>query len=137
MLVLDANILIRAVLGLRVRTLIETYAGSTRLFVPDSALAEAHEHLPAILERRGVEVKRAIAVLDELRAFIQVVDSETYRPFQADAQSRLAGRDLDDWPVLATALALDCAIWTEDTDFFGAGVAVWTTDRVELLLKRG
>ncbi|HZC23037.1 MAG TPA: PIN domain-containing protein [Candidatus Binatia bacterium] len=26
-------------------------------------------------------------------------------------------------------------IWTEDADFFGAGVATWTTDRVELLLR--
>jgi hypothetical protein len=25
-------------------------------------------------------------------------------------------------------------IWTEDTDFFGCGVATWTTDRVELYL---
>ena len=22
--------------------------------------------------------------------------------------------------------------WTEDTDFFGAGVATWTTDRIEV-----
>jgi PIN domain len=26
-------------------------------------------------------------------------------------------------------------LWTEDADFFGAGVATWTTDRVELLLR--
>jgi hypothetical protein len=43
-------------------------------------------------------------------------------------------RDTDDWPVLAVALALDCPIWTEDTDFFGCGVAIWTMDRVELYL---
>jgi predicted nucleic acid-binding protein len=47
----------------------------------------------------------------------------------------LRGRDEDDWPVLATALALGCAIWTEDTDFFGTGVAVWTTNRIEIFLK--
>ncbi len=29
---------------------------------------------------------------------------------------------------------LQCPIWTEDADFFGTGVATWTTDRVELLL---
>jgi predicted nucleic acid-binding protein len=47
----------------------------------------------------------------------------------------LAGRDLDDWPVLASALPLNCPIWTEDTDFFGAGVETWTTGNVELLLE--
>lgn len=27
------------------------------------------------------------------------------------------------------------AIWTEDTDFFGAGIAVWSSDRIEIFLK--
>jgi hypothetical protein len=35
----------------------------------------------------------------------------------------------------AAALALSCAIWTEDTDFFGSGIAVWTSDRIEIFLK--
>jgi hypothetical protein len=26
-------------------------------------------------------------------------------------------------------------VWTEDTDFFGIGVAVWTTNRIEIFLK--
>jgi len=29
---------------------------------------------------------------------------------------------------------LGCPVWTEDADFFGAGVATWTTDRVALYL---
>jgi hypothetical protein len=41
---------------------------------------------------------------------------------------------LSDWPILATALALQYPIWTEDMDFFGCGVATWTTDRVDLYL---
>jgi predicted nucleic acid-binding protein len=44
-------------------------------------------------------------------------------------------RDEDDWPILASALALGCPIWTEDTDFFGCGVPTWTTDRVEFFLQ--
>jgi hypothetical protein len=38
--------------------------------------------------------------------------------------------------VLATALAPACAIWTEDADFFGAGVAVWTTNRIEIFFRQ-
>jgi hypothetical protein len=26
-------------------------------------------------------------------------------------------------------------VWTEDTDFFGTGIAVWTTNRIEIFLK--
>jgi hypothetical protein len=36
---------------------------------------------------------------------------------------------------LAAALSRSCDIWTEDTDFFGTGGAVWTPDRVEIFLK--
>jgi hypothetical protein len=38
-------------------------------------------------------------------------------------------------PILATALALASPVWTEDADFFGTGVAVWTTNRIELFLE--
>jgi predicted nucleic acid-binding protein len=53
---------------------------------------------------------------------------------EAAARARIIRRDPDDWPTIACALTLDCPIWTEDRDFFGAGVPTWTTDRVELFL---
>ena len=43
--------------------------------------------------------------------------------------------DEEDWPVPATASALNCAVWTEDSDFFGTGIAAWTTNRIEIFLK--
>ena len=67
---------------------------------------------------------------------VQAVEAETYQSFEYVVRQRIAQRDEDDWPVLAAALALGCAIWTEDTDFFGCGVATWTTDRVELYLAK-
>jgi len=75
-----------------------------------------------------------MAILDQLAGVVQTVEVETYQSFERIARQRIAHRDEDDWPVLAAALALDCAIWTEDTAFFGCGVATWTTDRVELYL---
>jgi predicted nucleic acid-binding protein len=48
---------------------------------------------------------------------------------------RLQGRDEGDWPVLAAALAMACPVWTEDTDFFGTGIPVWTTNRIEIFLR--
>ena len=135
MVILDANILIRAVLGRRVREILETHFTRVRFFAPDTAFAEAREHLPEILRKRGINPKAAVAVLDELLVLIGCIDAEIYGPFETPARQRLHKRDEEDWPVLATALALECPIWTEDADFFGAGVATWTTDRVELLLR--
>ena len=51
MIVLDANILIRAVLGRRVRQLIDTYAGQgVRFFAPDVAFDDAEKYLPPLLK---------------------------------------------------------------------------------------
>jgi len=135
MLVLDANILIRAVLGSPVLFLLRKYAGQVEFVAPDSAFQEAREHLPGILERRGVPVGPAMASLDALGDLIQTVEFETYAALEALARQRIASRDEDDWPILAAALTLGCPVWTEDTDFFGCGVATWTTDRVELYLN--
>ena len=47
---------------------------------------------------------------------------------------RISERDPEGWPALACALMLRCPMWTEDADFFGTGVATWTTSRVKLYL---
>ncbi len=123
MVVLDANSLIRAMLGRRVREIIETHFTRVRFCAPDTAFAEAREHLPEILGKRGIDPEAAVAVLDEMLALIACIDVEIYGPFETAARERLKRRDEEDWPVFAAALALECPIWTEDADFFGAGVA--------------
>ena len=52
-LVVDANILIRAVLGKRVREVIEAHCAMVSFFVPEFALAEAEEHLAALVVKHG------------------------------------------------------------------------------------
>ena len=136
MLVLDANILIRAVLGSRVLFLLRQYIEQVEFLASDTAFEEARERLPEILDRRKVPVAPALAILGLLTGLVQTVEVETYEPFEDLARQRIAKCDEDDWPILASALALDCPIWTEDTDFFGCGVATWTTDRVELYLAK-
>lgn len=66
-----------------------------------------------------------------------MLDEAIYRPYEDEARRRLGARDPEDWPILAAALAMDCPIWTEDTDFFGCGVATWSTASVELFLRPG
>jgi PIN domain-containing protein len=52
MILLD--ILIRAVLGRRVRQLIDTYARQgVRFFAPDVAFDDAEKYLPSLLKKRG------------------------------------------------------------------------------------
>ncbi len=75
------------------------------------------------------------AAIQYLQSLVEPVNHDVYGPFREEAEQRLRGRDEEDWPVLAAALAFSCPIWTEDTDFFGTGIAVWTSDRIELFLQ--
>ena len=134
-LVIDANILVRAVLGRRVREIIETYAEHASFFVPEVAYADAEEHLPALVIRRGGDPDKALRFLRSLRGLVDLIGSEVYSHFESTARERLGDRDPDDWPILAAALAIGCPIWTEDTDFFGCGVPTWTTSRVVVFLR--
>lgn len=134
-IVLDANILIRAVLGKRVRDLIHAHAANVKFFAPDVAYADARKYLPALLTKRGVDPSPAMQVLDVLERVVHPMDTEVYGGLRQQALRRIEQRDADDWPVLACAMVLGCPVWTEDADFFGTGVATWTTDRIALFLE--
>ena len=131
-IVLDANILIRAVLGKRVRELILGNVATVKFFAPETAYADARKYLPALLEKRGVPGETVLRALADLVKIVQPIDQELYAGMQQQALQRIAVRDADDWPVLACAMTIGCPVWTEDADFFGTGVAIWTTDRIEL-----
>jgi predicted nucleic acid-binding protein len=135
MLAIDANILVRAVLGKRVRTILETYAGAVQFLVADVAVEEARSHLPGILTKRALDSTAALIVLDGLLDRLKVVEADVYSNSENDAKQRLVNRDLNDWPIVAVALTFGCAVWTEDADFFGTGIATWTSDRVEIFLR--
>lgn len=133
-IVLDANVLMRAVLGRKVAELLQTFAPQITFLAPDVAFHDVREHLAAVLTKRG-ELAALPLAMDKLRALsaaVQSVDHAEYEAMQPAAMARIGPRDPDDWPVLACALLLNCPIWTEDRDFFGTGVATWTTALVEL-----
>jgi predicted nucleic acid-binding protein len=134
-IVLDANILIRAVLGKRVFALLEAYEDRIAFYTSDACLDDARKYVPALLSSRGDNPETGMAVLDRIGLLVQAVDEVLYRDFGQLAQERMDARDMDDWPVVAVALMLHVPVWTEDQDFFGSGIATWTTDRVELYLQ--
>jgi predicted nucleic acid-binding protein len=98
------------------------------------ALSEAREHLATLVTRRGGDPAKAFRLLDAIVGLVDLVNPDIYAEQEAEARRRLGSRDPDDWQILASALALGCPIWTEDTDFFGCGVATWTSNRVEIFL---
>jgi PIN domain len=89
-----------------------------------------------LLKKRGKPHADFSASLEYFRNIIEVVTPELYAVFESESRPRLRGRDESDWSILATALGLACAVWTEDADFFGTSVAVWTTNRIEIFRRK-
>jgi predicted nucleic acid-binding protein len=86
---------------------------------------EVAEHLPLLAKRRGLDASLLLAALAVMPVDWQT--SEVYEPMRAEAERRVAGRDPDDWPTVALALALSLPIWSQDKDMQVAGVTVYTT----------
>ena len=135
LIILDANILIRAILGNKVRTLITDNIERIDFFTPEVCIADVQKYLPILFEKRSIPIEPALILLQDLRSLLHVVDETIYQREKEEAQLRIKNRDLQDWPIVATALTLNCPIWTEDQDFFGTGISTWTTDRVHLFFE--
>ncbi|QHN04727.1 nucleotide-binding protein [Granulicella sp. WH15] len=134
-LVLDANILLRAVFGVRVRSLLETYEDSVSFYTPDVCFGDARKYIPTIAATRHFDPAAGLLVHDQLARLVEIVDLSLYEEYESSARERMIARDVEDWPIVATSLLLNCPVWTEDQDFFGSGIATWTTNNVELYLR--
>lgn len=133
--ILDANILIRAVLGNKVRNLLLTYHTEVDFLTPDICIDEARKYIPSLLNKKNAPIEPALKIFDKLTSLMQIIDFSVYQIHMNEAKERLKNRDLNDWPIIASALTFNCPIWTEDQDFFGSGISIWTTDRIHLYLK--
>ena len=135
-LVLDANILIRAVLGKKVNSLILQYSNQVAFYTPALCFQDAKKYLPIILRKHpNLDTDLAMSVLAQMSQIVSSLDEKLYSQFELEAKKRIASKDEDDWPVVAVALFLNCPIWTEDKDFFGTGIATWETYTVEIYLS--
>jgi predicted nucleic acid-binding protein len=75
------------------------------------------------------------AGLNAVPANVQIVPHAAYAPLEDEARWRIP-RDPNDWSCVALALAVNCGIWTNDQDFFGCGLATWTTPTLQEWLQK-
>jgi predicted nucleic acid-binding protein len=123
-LILDANILTSAFMGRSLPLLIELRDRGITLAMPSHQYAETK----LVLAR-----KRALNgdVIDAVaQPIVEVIPVQAYAGFETDARARLHARGQPDWPILAAAMAYQDDIWSNDRDFFGVGVAVWSTENI-------
>lgn len=126
-MIVDANILLSAVLGSSVK-LENAVDRGLELMTPDAQLFEA---VKVLTKKFGFKTDEARSALDCLTAQLTVLSTETLTNYEGEARNRLEPRGQSDWPVLAAAMLFDGHIWSKDRDFFGVGVPVWTTRNIK------
>ena len=140
MLVVDANVVLSAVLGIRTRRALGAI-GALRLLVM-SAQAEREVRLVAgdVLQRRG----HGEAQIDLFLASIEIVPAERYGNTLSAAEIALrnavASRNGSERGahVLALAWTLEADIWSHDRDFAGTGWPSWSsTNLLAALIAAG
>ena len=125
MIVLDANILVAAVLGRQVpRVLTAAHARGVALAVTEAQVVEA---ALVLIDKIGLTAVEARKGLEAITALVMPLGPEFFSGMEVQARRRLHERAQSGWPVLAAALAGEGAIWSHDRDFFGVGVPMWSS----------
>lgn len=97
-LVLDANILLRAVFGTSVRQILEAYEDAVVFYSPDVCFAEAEKYIAEVAKRKGLDSKLANSILEHVSLIVQPVDKSLYEAHEKLARERIERRDPHDWP---------------------------------------
>lgn len=123
-LVLDANIMVSALLGKSFPFLLALFERGVRLMTPVHQLAETRRTL---VKRNTYDVEWIDAQMERLLVLVEPISPELLDKHEQIARSRLHNRGQPDWPVLAAAYETAAAVWSHDKDFFGSGAPVWST----------
>ena len=126
-LITDTNILVRCSRGRSWLRAIELRVAGVDLVTTDRNV----EELVGVLQRVfGMNEQAALIETARVLQPFEIVDESDYAHLRGASAMRLREGGQSDWPVLAAAMALDSGIWSEDLDFFGVGVPVWSTPNV-------
>jgi predicted nucleic acid-binding protein len=111
-LVIDANILMSALIATQGTTFDLLFNPKLRLFSIEKLLAEVEKHKDRILDKSGLSESDLEVVITLVSAeinFVPYVDFKKFIP-----ESREISPDQDDTEYFACALSLRCAIWSND-----------------------
>ncbi len=99
--------------------------GRRRLGRPGSAARRADDDAQSASAAGDADPTLLLAALSVMPVDWQ--PREVYERHRAEAERRMAGRDPEDWPTVAVALARSLPIWSKDRDIGAAGLTVYTT----------
>ena len=135
-LVVDANIVLSVVFGLRSRPVFEAVLATRALLTSARVREEVLGTAAHVGEPGAVEIATALLEM------VTVVDASLYEdrlePAAAVLRHAVASRNgsIKDAHVLALAWTLDADIWSHDRDFAGTGWPSWSNANLRASLER-
>lgn len=123
-LILDANIMVSALLGRSFPFLLRLFEAGVQLFAPVQQLVETRY---VLINRPGLTASWVDGQMARLHALVMPLHPALLDDHEAKARSRLSERGQPDWPILAATYATGGAAWSHDKDLFGSGAPVWST----------
>lgn len=132
-LVIDANILISALISNQGATYDLMFKDDLRLFAPEYLLEEFEEHKKEIREKSGLSKEELHLFLSLVSNRINFIPYLEFESFVENAEKITP--DLDDTEYFALALKLNCSIWSNDKKLKNQkGIKIYsTTELLELI----
>lgn len=128
----DANVLLSAVIGGRAR-LVLSHPEIDEILTTEHTFAEVEEYSFVLAAKKRLAsdvVRLAVAALP-----VTLVRRGEYAGSMGEARRRMGGRDPEDVELLALALHFRIAVWSNDRDFEGMRVDLFTTERLLRYLR--
>jgi predicted nucleic acid-binding protein len=87
------------------------------LFFPEFEFIEITKHKQDILEKSGLSNEEFRDLFSNLLRYVKIIKTEKTINFKEQANNIIGNIDKDDAVFIATALAFDCPIWSDDRHF--------------------
>ena len=123
-LAVDANPILSAIIGGNARTVFLA-AENISFYTTVFNFKEVERYIPILASKRNIPLENLYMSLSLLP--ISVCDEDLYKNKINQAKRMIDKIDPDDVHLLALALKLNCPIWSNDKDFEGSGVKVYST----------
>lgn len=111
-LVIDANILMSALISARGKNLDLIFNDGLKLYAPEFLLEEVRKHKQEIIEKSKLSAKELDLFLSIISTRIEFMPFDEFQKFMKEAKE--TSPDVNDSEYFALAFKKKCGIWTND-----------------------
>jgi predicted nucleic acid-binding protein len=122
--VVDANPILSAIIGSSTGKIFLS-AENTFLYTTVFNYREVEKYIPVLSSKRDIQVENLYLALSMLP--LSIYDVDFYKSKIRQAKVMIEKRDPNDVHLLALSLKLNCPVWSNDADFVGLGIKIYST----------